>query len=109
MKIKLDENTPARLVPILSQLGHQADTVFDERLTGRADEIVWNAAQLDGRFLITQDLDFSDIRRFQPGTHHGLLLVRLRLPGRMAPDVRAIALRTGRRGNLARLLRRRDG
>ena len=36
------------------------------------------------RFLITQNLDFSDIHRFRPGTHHGLLLVRLRAPGRNA-------------------------
>jgi hypothetical protein len=34
-----------------------------------------------GRFLITQDLDFSDTRQFAPGTHAGLLLVRLREPG----------------------------
>ncbi|MGH9315463.1 MAG: DUF5615 family PIN-like protein [Vicinamibacterales bacterium] len=37
-----------------------------------------------GRFLITQDLDFSDARRYTPGTHHGLLLVRLARPGRTA-------------------------
>jgi len=30
------------------------------------------------------NLDFSDIRRYAPGTHHGLLLVRLRAPGRAA-------------------------
>jgi hypothetical protein len=34
-------------------------------------------AQRAGRFLVTQDLDFSDVRRFEPGSHHGLLLVRL--------------------------------
>lgn len=34
--------------------------------------------------LITQDLDFSDVRRFAPGTHHGLILVRLDVPGRLA-------------------------
>ncbi len=27
---------------------------------------------------------FSDIRRYVPGTHYGLLLVRLRFPGRNA-------------------------
>ena len=84
MKIKLDENLPARLVPALATLGHEADTVAHERLTGRADTDIWQAAQTAGRFLITQDLDFSDIRQFKPGTHHGLLLVRLREPGRNA-------------------------
>jgi len=38
---------------------------------------MWSAARRDERFLITQDLDFSDIRQFKPGTHPGLLLVRL--------------------------------
>ena len=41
-------------------------------------------AQRSQGFCITQDLDFSDIRSFAPGTDHGLVLVRLRLPGRRA-------------------------
>lgn len=41
---------------------------------------MWAARQA-GRFLITQDLDFSDVRRYTPGTHRGLLLVRLASPG----------------------------
>jgi predicted nuclease of predicted toxin-antitoxin system len=84
MKIKLDENLPTSLVKDLSQLGHEVDTVPQERLTGRDDSVVWQAAQKAGRFLITQDLDFADIRSFQPGAHHGLLLVRLHEPGRRA-------------------------
>ena len=84
MKIKLDENMPARLVGILLDLGHEADTVPEEGLAGRPDEAIWGAAQESGRFLITQDLDFSDVRQFVPGNHHGLLLVRLREPGRKA-------------------------
>jgi len=84
VKIKLDENLPEQLAGPLSQLGHDADTVVLEDLVGRDDEAVWMAAQESHRFLITQDLDFSDIRKFTPGTHAGLLLVRLRVPGRMA-------------------------
>jgi hypothetical protein len=42
---------------------------------------IWQAACAEQRFMITQDLDFSDTRRFAPGTHAGLLLVRLREPG----------------------------
>jgi hypothetical protein len=42
------------------------------------------AAQAGRRFLVTQDLDFSDVRKYTPGTHHGLLLVRLPEPGRTA-------------------------
>ena len=82
MRIKLDENLPHRLVPVLMALGHDVDTIRAEQLTGRADADVWNAAQSSDRFLITQDLDFSDVRRYTPGTHAGLLLVRLPRPGR---------------------------
>ena len=84
MKIKLDENIPARLVPVLSTLGHHIDTVPGQGLIGQEDAAIWAAAQNTRRFLITQDLDFSDVRKFAPGTHNGLLLIRLRNPGRNA-------------------------
>ena len=84
MKLKLDENLPASLVSELAVLGQDVDTVRQEGLTGRSDPDVWAAAQVTGRFLITQDLDFSDVRQFRPGTHHGLLLVRLPEAGRSA-------------------------
>lgn len=84
MRIKLDENLPATLTSDLDGLGHSTDTVEHEGLQGKDDETVWARAQRDGRLLITQDLDFSDIRRFQPGSHEGLVLVRLRVPGRAA-------------------------
>lgn len=84
MKIKLDENIPASLVASLTELGYNVDTVTQEGLAGSDDRTVWAAAQREERFLITQDLDFSDIRRFRPGDHHGIMLVRLRNPGRLA-------------------------
>ena len=84
MKIKLDENLPDRLVRLLSDFGHDVDTVRSEQLAGRDDTDIWSAAQSAERFLITQDLDFSDVRRYTPGTHAGLLLMRLAKPGRDA-------------------------
>jgi predicted nuclease of predicted toxin-antitoxin system len=82
MKIKLDENLPLRLAILLKDLGHDAHTLHEEFLIGRADSVIWEAAQKESRFLITQDLDFSDLRQFTPGSHHGILLVRLRSPNR---------------------------
>ena len=84
MRLKLDENIPATLAPDLVALGHDTDTVMAEGLTGKPDPDVWAAAQREQRFLITQDLDFSDVRQYAPGTHYGLLLVRLTRPGRLA-------------------------
>ena len=71
MRIKLDENLPERLVPFLGALGHDVDTVVAEHIAGQDDPVVWAAAQAERRFLITQDLDFSDVRRFEPGTIMG--------------------------------------
>jgi predicted nuclease of predicted toxin-antitoxin system len=82
MKIKLDENLPLRRAILLKDLGHDAHTLHDESLAGHADREIWEATQKESRFLITQDLDFSDLRQFAPGSHHGILLVRLRSPNR---------------------------
>ena len=79
MRIKLDENLPSLLIARLQDLGHDVDTVPAEELAGRADPEIWRAAQNAERVLITQDLDFSDLRQFRPGMHHGLILVRLRI------------------------------
>lgn len=67
MRIKLDENLPTGLVPLLTALGHEVDTVPAEGIGGAEDDVVWRAAQADGRFLITQDLDFSDARMYASG------------------------------------------
>jgi predicted nuclease of predicted toxin-antitoxin system len=92
MKIKLDENMPASLVKNLAALGHDVDTIPQEGLAGEKDSQVWASAQREGRFLITQDLDLSDVHRFAPGTHHGILLVRLHEPGRPVMSNKVITL-----------------
>jgi predicted nuclease of predicted toxin-antitoxin system len=84
MRIKLDENLPVRLAATLTNLGHDVHTIAEENLSGRSDREVWHAAQQEARFLITQDLDFSDLRQFGPGTHCGILLVRLHSPDRQS-------------------------
>lgn len=92
MKIKLDENLPAGLVVSLAGLGHDVHTVLAENLVGASDHTIWTACLAEGRLLITQDLDFSDIRRFRPGTHPGILLLRLARPGLRALSDRVLRL-----------------
>jgi hypothetical protein len=66
MRIKLDENLPADLVADLAALGHDVDTVPGRRTRrSRRSVAVWAATQAAERFLITQDLDFSDVRVFR--------------------------------------------
>jgi len=59
MKIKLDENIPVSVASVLSDLGHDTDTVPKEGLGGRDDHDIWEAAQKTNRFFITQDLTVS--------------------------------------------------
>ena len=92
MKIKLDENLPRRVVIELSELGHDVHTAHDEGLIGHSDSDLWRAAQNEARFLITQDLDFSDLRQFAPGSHYGLMLLRLRSPSRSNLSSRILEL-----------------
>jgi len=77
MRVKLDENLPERLVPILVELGYDVDTVVREGLKGAKDDDLWPAVQKAERFLITKDLGFSDVRRYPPGTHRGIMVFRL--------------------------------
>jgi predicted nuclease of predicted toxin-antitoxin system len=82
MKIKIDECLPRDITGLLTVKGHQVETVTDEGLTGSPDDIIWETVQTEKRFLITSDIDFSDIRRYVPGTHQGLLLLRLKKEGK---------------------------
>ena len=77
MRLKLDENIAASVAPRPAALGFDVDTVLAEQLGGHNDAEVWTAAQAERRLLVTQDLDFSDVRQFRPGTHAGVLIVRL--------------------------------
>jgi predicted nuclease of predicted toxin-antitoxin system len=89
VRFKLDENLPTGL-----ELAIDFDTVMDEGLAGESDDAVWAAAQAEGRILVTQDLDFSDLRKFAPGSHHGIVLLRLSTPSRRALTERLVELFT---------------
>jgi len=82
--IKLDENQGRPHVALLKRHGYDADRVFDQSLSGVFDAELWVHVKREGRFLITLDLGFSDVRRYAPGTHPGILLLRPRRKGRNA-------------------------
>lgn len=75
--IKIDECLPRECADLLVMNGHDVETVHQEGLQGSTDGEIWNAAQTEKRFLVTTDLDFSDVRRYKPGEHAGILLLRL--------------------------------
>jgi len=76
MRIKIDEDLPRDLAWLLRDSGFEADTVADQGMSGSEDLVLFQVIQAEERLLITADKDFSDIRRFPPGTRSGILLLR---------------------------------
>ncbi len=77
MRVKLDENITAAAKALIAQHGHEVDTIPDEGLTGAADPVVIEVCRSDERMLVTFDIGFGDVRRYPPGSHHGIVLLRL--------------------------------
>lgn len=77
MRVKLDENLPRRVAPLLADAGHDVDSVHDEGLAGAPDPEVATAATAADRLVITLDRGFGDIQRYPPGSHAGILVLRL--------------------------------
>ncbi|HOE67041.1 MAG TPA: DUF5615 family PIN-like protein [Candidatus Hydrogenedentes bacterium] len=76
MRIKVDEDLPRSVTMVLRNAGYETDSVRDEHLCGCPDENLWGIVQHEKRFLVTADKGFGDVRRYPPGTHSGVLLLR---------------------------------
>jgi predicted nuclease of predicted toxin-antitoxin system len=97
VKVKIDENLSRAHRRILEAAGHEVADVYDEGLAGASDDVLWSHVCEEGRFLVTLDTDFSDVRRFSPGSHPGILLLRT-----IHPSVPTVAM------ILRRVLEERD-
>jgi len=76
MRIKLDENLDARLAEVLKQAGHDTNTVQEQGVSGIGDEGLYEVCRVEGRILVSLDLDFSNIIRFPPRGTSGLVVLR---------------------------------
>jgi len=77
IRIKVDEDLPAEIADLLRVPGHDVQTVVQEGLTGTPDDRVWGVAQEEGRCLFTADKGFANAHIHPPGTHAGIVLLRL--------------------------------
>ena len=77
MKFKLAENLPVSSSDIMTSAGHDVDTVSAEGLIGAPDHDVVVAAAAAGRILISLDRGLGDIRSYPPGSHAGIIVLRL--------------------------------
>lgn len=77
MKFKLDENLGSRCAEILTRAGHDVATASGQMMSGAADNDLLAACHLEGRCLVTLDLDFSNPLRFRPSDFSGIAVIRL--------------------------------
>jgi len=77
MKFLADENVSPKSVSFLQNLGFDAVHVREVGLMGKSDEEVMEYALKERRILLTMDKDFADIRNYPPGTHNGIIRMRL--------------------------------
>lgn len=75
-KIKVDEDLPRHIVEVARERGHEATSVLGQGWQGTPDDALWPRIQAEGRWLITADKAFGDLRRFAPGAHAGVIVVR---------------------------------
>jgi len=76
LKVKTDEDLPPAVTTRLREAGHDAAAVLEQGMRGWKDPALWTAVQKEGRFFITSDKGFGDIRTYPPGTHAGILVLR---------------------------------
>ena len=76
IQIKVDEDLPADVARIFSEAGYIADTVVRQGWGGSEDEDLWQRVQDEGRWLVTADKGFGDVRTYIPGTYVGIVLLR---------------------------------
>jgi hypothetical protein len=74
--VKVDENLPSEIAELLGRNGYDAITVKDQGWQGMPDDNLWRRIQSEGRWLVTADKEFTDLRRYPPGSHAGLILPR---------------------------------
>ena len=77
MRLKVDENVHPAAAEHLIVRGHDVVTVWDEDLRGADDGTIARVCREEGRALLTLDLGFANIRRYQPRDYSGLIVLRL--------------------------------
>jgi predicted nuclease of predicted toxin-antitoxin system len=78
MRFKLDENLPIRAAEVLRAAGHDTANLLDQVAAGARDASVAELVRRGERVLITLDLDFADIRAYQPSDYRGIVVLRPR-------------------------------
>jgi predicted nuclease of predicted toxin-antitoxin system len=77
VRFKVDENLPSEVIALLADAGHDAKGVLDQFLGGATDAQLAELCRVEGRIVVTLDLDFADIRTYPPAQFPGFVVFRL--------------------------------
>lgn len=73
----VDEMLPPTVASRLCDDGHGAVDIHQAGLQGAPDSQVFAHAYAESRILITADLGFANVLQYPPGSHPGIVVVRL--------------------------------
>lgn len=74
VSIKVDEDLPPAVAQIFRQAGHDASTVPEQGWSGSPDDVLLARLRADGRWLVTADKGFADVRQYAPESYAGIIL-----------------------------------
>jgi len=77
------------LTRLFEAAGHDAESVFSERVSGTTDRAIYDLCLKEKRTLITQDLDFSNPFVYDPVPTEGIVV--LRNPSQLLTDLHGLA------------------
>lgn len=80
VKLKLDENFSSYLSEKLRNAGWDAESVWEEKLSGAPDEIIYEKCIEEKWCLVTFDFDFANIIRFPAEDTEGIIVVKPKQP-----------------------------
>jgi predicted nuclease of predicted toxin-antitoxin system len=104
MRFKVDENLPHEVCDLLSHAGHDATSVGQQALSGAGDARICQLCQDEQRVRVTLDVDFANVRAYDPRSSSGVIVLRLaRQDKQWMLDAMARALPVLQREPLAKL------
>ena len=80
MRFIVDENVPPKIKRFLIEKGFDVVDVWDTGLEGKSDDQIMAYARQEKRAVVTFDKHFSDIVKYPPNLHYGVIRIRIHPP-----------------------------
>ena len=80
IRLLADENIPPNVVRFLRDRGIEVKEVGGAGSAGSSDDGIKRLARKENRALVTLDNHFANILVYPPGTHHGIIRIRIHPP-----------------------------